>query len=96
MGIIEGKIKIVRTLTQNINIDKETIIIVPYIDASWSLILAQAGGIIIEIGGQLSHGAIIAREYGIPAVMNIPQASRILRNNQRVRLDGQKGIVEIL
>ncbi|WP_069790865.1 glycerol-3-phosphate acyltransferase [Cyanobacterium sp. IPPAS B-1200] len=96
MGIIEGKIKIIRTLTQNINIDKETIIIVPYIDASWSLILAQAGGIITEIGGQLSHGAIIAREYSIPAVMNIPQASRILRNNQKVRLDGQKGIVEIL
>ncbi|MGY6529426.1 MAG: glycerol-3-phosphate acyltransferase [Cyanobacterium sp.] len=97
MGIIEGKIKIIRTPPQkNINVDKETIIIAPHIDASWSLILAQAGGLITEAGGQLSHGATIAREYGIPAVINIPQATRILRNNQRVRLDGQKGIIEIL
>lgn len=96
MGIIEGKIKIVRTLSQNTKIDKNTIIVVPYTDVSWSLILAQAGGLIAEVGGQLSHGAIIAREYGIPAVMDIPHATRILRNNQRVRLDGQKGIVEIL
>ncbi|AFZ48749.1 pyruvate phosphate dikinase PEP/pyruvate-binding protein [Cyanobacterium stanieri PCC 7202] len=96
MGIIEGKVKIVRTLNQNTKIDKNTIIVVPYTDVSWSLILAQAGGLIAEVGGQLSHGAIIAREYGIPAVMDIPHATRILRNNQTVRLDGQKGIVEIL
>ncbi|MBE9223587.1 glycerol-3-phosphate acyltransferase [Cyanobacterium stanieri LEGE 03274] len=96
MGIIEGKVKIIHSIRHNIQIDKKTIIIAPYIDASWSLIIPQAGGIITEIGGQLSHGAILAREYQIPAVMNIPQATRILRNNQPIRLDGQKGIVEIL
>lgn len=96
LGIIEGKIKIVRNLAQGSNVDKNTIIVVPYTDAGWSALLAQAGGLIAEVGGQLSHGAIIAREYGLPAVMDIAHATRVLRDNQLVRLDGQKGIVEIL
>jgi pyruvate,water dikinase len=54
------------------------------------------GGLIAEVGGQLSHGAIIAREYNVPAVMNIPDATHRLRNGQWVRLDGQRGTVEIL
>jgi pyruvate,water dikinase len=53
-------------------------------------------GIISEVGGSLSHGAIVAREYGIPAVMDIHNATNILRNGQRVRIDGQRGIVEII
>jgi pyruvate, water dikinase len=54
------------------------------------------GGIIAEVGGRLSHGAIIAREYGIPAVMDIAQATQKFKNGQRVRIDGYRGIVEIL
>ncbi len=97
-GIIEGKIKVIRSLTEinNIQIDRHTIIVVPYTDSGWSPILAQAGGLIAEVGGQLSHGAIIAREYGIPAVMDIHHATDIFQDNQQVRIDGQKGTVEIL
>jgi pyruvate,water dikinase len=95
-GIIEGRIKILKTLTDIENIDSDTILVVPHTDSGWSTILAQAGGIIAEVGGKLSHGAIIAREYGIPAVMDINHATDILQNGQLVRLNGVKGTVEIL
>ena len=95
-GQIEGSIKIVSSLQQIENIDRQTIVVVPYTDAGWSPILARAGGLISEVGGRLSHGAIVAREYKIPAVMDIPDATHLFRDGQRVRIDGQTGIVEIL
>ncbi|VEP12392.1 Phosphoenolpyruvate synthase/pyruvate phosphate dikinase [Hyella patelloides LEGE 07179] len=96
-GQIEGTIKVVSNLQQNIqNIDKKTILVVPYTDAGWSPLLALAGGLIAEVGGRLSHGAIIAREYGIPAVMDIPYATQLLHDGKKVRINGQTGIVEIL
>jgi pyruvate,water dikinase len=70
--------------------------VVPYTDAGWSPLLARAGGIIADVGGRLSHGAIIAREYDIPAVMDVHGATQILKDGQRVRIDGQSGRVEIL
>ncbi|MGF1542071.1 MAG: PEP/pyruvate-binding domain-containing protein, partial [Pleurocapsa sp.] len=95
-GQIEGLIKIVSDLHQIEQIDRQTIIVVPYTDAGWSPILARAGGLISEVGGRLSHGAIVAREYKIPAVMDIPDATHLFKDGQRVRIDGQTGIVEIL
>jgi pyruvate,water dikinase len=78
------------------HIDRQTILVVPYTDSGWAPLLARAGGLIAEVGGRLSHGAIVAREYGIPAVMDIQNATQLLRDGQRVRIDGQRGIVEIL
>ncbi len=95
-GQIEGSIKIVSNLQQLEQINRQTIIVVPYTDAGWSPILARAGGLISEVGGRLSHGAIVAREYKIPAVMDIPDATHLFKDGQRVRIDGQTGIVEIL
>ena len=95
-GQIEGSIQIVSSLQQIRNIDRQTILVVPYTDAGWSPILARAGGLISEVGGRLSHGAIVAREYKIPAVMDIPDATHLFKDGQRVRIDGQTGIVEIL
>ncbi len=96
-GQIEGTIKVVSNLQQNTqNINKKTILVVPYTDAGWSSLLTLAGGLISEVGGRLSHGAIIAREYGIPAVMDIPYATQLLHDGKRVRINGQTGIIEIL
>ena len=95
-GQIEGVIRIISSLKQTTKIDKETIIVVPYTDAGWSPILARAGGLISEVGGRLSHGAIVAREYNIPAVMDLANATRLFQDGQRVRINGQTGIVEIL
>lgn len=95
-GRVEGRVKILRTLQETIEIDRQTILVVPYTDAGWTAILVRSGGIIAEVGGALSHGAIVAREYGIPAVMDVSHATHLLREGQRVRIDGQQGLVEIL
>ena len=96
VGQVEGRIKIIRNLESFPTIEPNTIIVVPYTDSGWSPLLSSASGIISEVGGSLSHGAIVAREYGIPAVMDIPHATQLLKDGQRVRIDGQQGIVQII
>jgi pyruvate,water dikinase len=95
-GQVEGKIKVVRALAAGLEVDRTTILVVPYTDSGWVPLLARAGGLISEVGGRLSHGAIVAREYGIPAVMDVPDATQRLQDDQRVRLDGSQGTVELL
>lgn len=96
-GKVEGTVQVLETVTDAItDLNGQTILVVPYTDAGWSPLLARIGGLIAEVGGQLSHGAIVAREYGIPAVMDVSDATHRLQTGQRVRIDGQKGTVEIL
>ncbi|MGB3300444.1 MAG: PEP/pyruvate-binding domain-containing protein, partial [Phormidesmis sp.] len=104
-GQIEGTIYVLAALPSTaadvapsaaLNINAQTILVVPYTDAGWSPLLSRIGGLIAEVGGALSHGAIIAREYGIPAVMDVSEATHRLSTGQRVRLDGQRGTIEIL
>ncbi|WP_246843931.1 PEP-utilizing enzyme, partial [Hydrocoleum sp. CS-953] len=96
VGCVEGYVKICRSLEVNLAESENLIIVVPYTDAGWAPLLLKAKGIIAEVGGQLSHGAIIAREYGIPAVMNISGAMTRLQDGQKVRVDGYRGTVELL
>ena len=95
-GQIEGVVKILSNLQNSPAIDNNTIIVVPYTDAGWSPILARAGGLVSEVGGRLSHGAIVAREYNIPAVMDVAHATEVFRDGQRIRINGHTGIVELL
>lgn len=78
------------------DLGENAIVVVPYTDAGWAPLLLGATAIISEVGGQLSHGAIVAREYKIPAVMNIPEATTRFRDGQKVRVDGYLGTVELL
>ena len=95
-GTLEGNVQVLTTLDTAVPTDQNTILVVPYTDAGWAPLLANLGGLIAEVGGQLSHGAIVAREYGIPAVMDVADVTRRLHTGQRVRIDGQQGTVEIL
>ncbi|MDX2228138.1 MAG: glycerol-3-phosphate acyltransferase [Leptolyngbyaceae cyanobacterium bins.349] len=95
-GLVEGRVRVILNLQNLPMIDRETIIVVPYTDSGWAPLLAQAGGLIAETGGRLSHGAIVAREYRIPAVMDIHNATQVLQDGQLIRLNGQQGTVEIL
>ncbi len=95
-GQVTGRVQILKTWQSLPAIAATTILVVPYTDAGWAPLLAQAGGIIAEVGGRLSHGAIVAREYGIPAVMDVHQACQRLQDGQWVRLDGQLGRIEVL
>ncbi|WP_088242956.1 glycerol-3-phosphate acyltransferase [Calothrix rhizosoleniae] len=94
-GQVEGRVKVLRNFDSLPEVNKEIILVVPYTDSGWTLLLAQAGGLIAEAGGRLSHGAIVAREYGIPAVMNVHNATLLLQDEQWVRVDGSRGIVEV-
>lgn len=94
-GQAEGRIKVVRDLQQLPEIDRHTILVVPYTDSGWAPLLVRAGGLISEAGGRLSHGAIVAREYGIPAIMDVHNATWRLKDGQRVRIDGSRGIIEL-
>jgi pyruvate,water dikinase len=95
-GQVEGFVKVLLNWQAIPDIDQQTILVVPYTDSGWAPLLARAGGLIAQVGGRLSHGAIVAREYGIPAVMDIHNATQVLRDGQRVRINGQLGIVEVL
>ncbi|MEM6352153.1 MAG: glycerol-3-phosphate acyltransferase [Cyanobacteria bacterium P01_D01_bin.14] len=100
-GQIEGEIRIVTSLEGTTGPDSTplptgTILVVPYTDAGWAPLFTHIGGLVAEVGGQLSHGAIVAREFGIPAVMDVTDATHRLVDGQRVRLDGQRGTIEIL
>lgn len=97
-GVAECSVIVAKSLVEAraAKIDKSVALVVPFADAGWAPILVRAGALIAEVGGQLSHGAIVAREYGLPAVMNLERATSILRDGQRVRVDGAKGTVEVL
>lgn len=72
------------------------ILVCPSTDPAWVPLFAQARGLVMEIGGVLSHGAIVAREYGLPAVAGVPDVQRRLRSGQRLRIDGDRGTVTLL
>ena len=74
---------------------KGDILVAPITNPVWTPLFAIAGGVVTEVGGILSHGAIVAREYGIPAVMSVPGATKRLWDGQRVIVDGSKGIVHL-
>ncbi len=97
-GEVVGKIQVLKSLSDLSGLEgaDDWIWVVPYTDAGWSPLLATAVGLITEVGGQLSHGAILAREYGIPAVMNVSAAMTQLKSGQTVRLNGTLGQIEIL
>ncbi|MBN1994375.1 MAG: hypothetical protein JW953_16880 [Anaerolineae bacterium] len=73
-----------------------TILVLPSTDPAWLPLLRLASGLIVEMGGLLSHGSVIAREYGLPAVANIPDATKRFRNNDVVLVDGSTGVVQLL
>jgi pyruvate,water dikinase len=74
----------------------EVILVMPSTDPAWLALLHQAAGLIVETGGLLSHGSVIAREYGLPAIANIPDATRRFHTGDKVLLDGSTGIVQLL
>jgi len=65
-------------------------------DPAWTPLFLSAGALVMELGGVMSHGSVVAREYGIPAVVGVPEATRRLKTLQRVRVDGESGQVVLL
>ncbi len=94
-GIYEGAVRVVFDPRKTVLKEGE-ILVTETTNPSWTPLFASAGALIMEYGGPMSHGGIVAREYGLPAVVGIPSASKTLKNGQRVRVNGETGTVEIL
>lgn len=93
-GVAQGQARIVLDPSQApVSLTHDDILIVPFTDVSWTPLFAGIGGLIAETGGQLSHSAIIAREFGLPAVVNVKQATRLIREGQTVVVDGDRGCI---
>jgi pyruvate,water dikinase len=93
-GTARGYARIVSDPAQApVTLNRDDILIVPFTDMSWTPLFVGIGGLVSETGGQLSHSAIIAREYGLPAVVNVKYATRLIPEGQLVVVDGTRGRV---
>jgi phosphohistidine swiveling domain-containing protein len=95
-GVITGHVRVVPTLEHAETLKPAEILVTRFTDPGWTPVLGLVAGIVTEVGGLLSHAAVIGREYGIPAVLNVPGATQILKTGQRVEIDGGQGTVRIL
>lgn len=95
-GIVEGEVYVVRSPEDFPHFPKDAILVARTTNPAWTPLFYQASGVITESGGPLSHGAVTARELGLPAVMSVRHLMRLLGNGQRVRIDGRNGTVQIL
>jgi len=94
-GTVEGRARVILDMAEA-DLEPGEILVTAYTDPSWSPLFVAVTGLVTEVGGLMTHGAVIAREYGLPAVVGVEQATRLIRNGQRIRVHGTEGYVEIL
>ena len=94
-GAIEGRARVILDMAEA-DLEPGDILVTAYTDPSWTPVFVSIGGLVTEVGGLMTHGAVIAREYGLPAVVGVEHATRLIRNGQRIRVNGTDGYVELL
>ncbi len=94
-GVITASVRVLGSIEDIWQVQAGEILVVPRTDPGWTPVFSKIGGLITETGGILSHGAVVSREYGIPAVTNIPDACTRFKTGQRITIDGVKGEVTI-
>jgi pyruvate,water dikinase len=94
-GVVEGIVRVVFD-PSDAQLQPGDILVCPGTDPAWTPLFLTAGGLITEVGGLMTHGSVVAREYGIPAVVGVNQATQRLQTGQRVRVDGSSGLVVIM
>ncbi|WP_373297573.1 rifamycin-inactivating phosphotransferase [Streptomyces badius] len=94
-GSVEGRARVILDLA-DAELEEGDILVTRFTDPSWSPLFVGVAGLVTEVGGLMTHGAVIAREYGLPAVVGVDRATRLIRDGQRIRVHGTDGYVEIL
>ncbi|MFE2559681.1 rifamycin-inactivating phosphotransferase [Streptomyces sp. NPDC059352] len=94
-GTIEGRARVILDMAEA-DLEAGDILVTTFTDPSWSPLFVGIAGLVTEVGGLMTHGAVIAREYGLPAVVGVEQATRLIRDGQRIRVHGTDGYVELL
>ena len=92
-GVVEAEVVVMRDPREFATMKRGAILVAPATDPSWTPLFTLASGVIVEVGGVLSHASTIAREYGLPALANVKHATRLLKTGDRVRLDASGGRV---
>ena len=94
-GTIEGRARVILRM-EDADIEEGDILVTVFTDPSWTPLFVSIKGLVTEVGGMMTHGAVIAREYGLPAVVGVENATKLIKDGQRIRVNGAEGYVEIL
>ncbi len=94
-GVVEGRARVILDMA-GADLEAGDILVTTFTDPSWTPLFVAIKGLVTEVGGLMTHGAVIAREYGLPAVVGVQHATRLIRDGQRIRVHGTAGYVEIL
>lgn len=94
-GVIEGRARVILNM-EDADLEEGDILVTTFTDPSWTPLFVSIKGLVTEVGGLMTHGAVIAREYGIPAVVGVENATKLIKDGQRIRVNGTDGYIEIL
>lgn len=94
-GIVEGRARVVLRM-EDARIEPGDILITKFTDPSWTPVFVSIKCLVTEVGGMMTHGAVVAREYGLPAVVSVENVTQLIQDGQRIRVNGTDGYVEIL
>ncbi|HEV3249366.1 MAG TPA: phosphoenolpyruvate synthase, partial [Puia sp.] len=94
-GVIEGRARIILNM-EDADLEDGDILVTSFTDPSWTALFVSIKGLVTEVGGLMTHGAVIAREYGLPAVVGVENATKLIKDGQSIRVNGTDGYVEIL
>ncbi|MEY9976169.1 phosphoenolpyruvate synthase [Lysinibacillus sp. RC79] len=94
-GVIEGRARVILNM-EDADLEDGDILVTPFTDPSWTPLFVSIKGLVTEVGGLMTHGAVIAREYGLPAVVGVENAIKLIKDGQRIRVHGTAGYIEIL
>ncbi|MGD2079281.1 MAG: PEP-utilizing enzyme, partial [Chloroflexota bacterium] len=92
-GQVRGQAVVINSPAEASRVEPGQILVTRSTDPGWTPLFSLIGGLVLEVGGQLSHGAIVAREYGLPAVVNVPDATMLIEDGQLIVVDGSTGTV---
>ncbi|WP_312469581.1 phosphoenolpyruvate synthase [Neobacillus sp.] len=94
-GVIEGRARVILNM-EDADLEDGDILVTAFTDPSWTPLFVSIKGLVTEVGGLMTHGAVIAREYGLPAVVGVENATNLIKDGQRIRVHGTEGYIEIL
>ncbi len=95
-GYAEGEIVVIREPSEFARMKRGAILVAPATDPAWTPLFTLASGLIVEVGGTLSHASTVAREYGLPALANLKDATKLFRDGDHVQLDATNGVVRLI
>ncbi|MBW7632788.1 phosphoenolpyruvate synthase [Bacillus licheniformis] len=94
-GVIEGRARVILNM-ENADLEDGDILVTSFTDPGWTPLFVSIKGLVTEVGGLMTHGAVIAREYGLPAVVGVENATQLIKDGQRIRVHGTEGYIELL